>query len=89
MVKIEKDRFTVEVYTGGAAHENYVETMSGIIELLQCQADDMLEKNYHLLEMLKQMLPTEEQARALYNEIKDLPDTEAPKPQRLRVVKNL
>ncbi|MDX9703914.1 MAG: hypothetical protein RBU23_12860 [Candidatus Auribacterota bacterium] len=72
MVTILKDRFIVEVECGTAAHEDYVSTMNNIIECIQTQSDDFMDKNYYLLELLRQMLPTEEQARALYNEIKDL-----------------
>jgi hypothetical protein len=74
MVTMTKDSFSIEVKTGGCSpHENYVDTMHGIINVMQCQDEDMLDKNFQLLELLKEMLPTLEQAKAMFDEIKSLP----------------
>ncbi len=68
MVTILKDRFIIEVECGTAAHEDYVDTMNGIVECIQAQSDDFLDRNYDLLELLRQMLPNKEQARSMVSD---------------------
>ncbi len=72
MVTFTKDSFVVEVKTGHGPVENYLETANDIINVLQNQEEDLLQKNYYLLELLRQMLPDYEQAKAMFDEIKDL-----------------
>ncbi len=72
MVTFTKDSIVIEVKTGITPVDHYLETANDIINVLQGQDEDMLQKNYYLLELLRQMLPDYEQAKAMYNEIKDL-----------------
>lgn len=71
VTKTEKG-FSIHVNTGSHPANDYVETMNGLINVLQSQDEDMLQKNYHLLELLREMLPDYDQAKAMFDEIKDL-----------------
>lgn len=72
MVTFTKESFIIEVKTGITPHEHYIETANDIINVMQGKDPDFEHSTYYLLELLRQMLPNEEQARAMYNEIKDL-----------------
>lgn len=89
MVTFKKDGFVVEVYTACNPISNYVETLNGIVGLLQAQANDIPRDNYFLLEMLKEMLPTEEQAMALYEQIKEPEPEPEPAPEAKKERKEL
>ena len=93
MVTLQKNRFTIEVECGTGAPENYVETMNDIVSILQFKDADISGSNYYyLLELLREMLPTREQAQALFDEIKEVEQAEqakekkAPRPKGLVVV---
>lgn len=64
--------FAIHVKTGSHPANDYVEMTNDIINTLQGQDDDMLQKNYYLLELLREMLPDFDQAKAMFDEIKDL-----------------
>ena len=72
MVTKTEEGFAVHVSTGTHPASDYVETMNDLVSALQGQDEDMLQKNYHLLQLLREMLPTFEQAKAMFDEIKDL-----------------
>lgn len=65
MVTFSDTGYVVEVQTGSDPAENYVQAMNSIVELLQDQAPELRNENYHLLELLKAMMPTKEQAAVL------------------------
>jgi hypothetical protein len=74
MITRTEKGFSVEVKTGGHPAEDYVETMNDIIDCLQCNDRELnTSDNYHaLFNLLKEMLPDHKQARAMFDEIKDL-----------------
>lgn len=72
MVTKTETGFTIHVKTGSHPANDYVETVNGLVNVLQSQDEDMLQRNYHLLELLREMLPDYEQAKAMFDEIKDL-----------------
>jgi hypothetical protein len=67
MISFTDHSFIVEVETGIIAHDNWRMTVDEIIDALQAQDTDMRgEKNYYyLLELLRQMLPSEKQIKQL------------------------
>ncbi len=70
MVNFNKKGFTVNVASNLPA-SSYVQTMHDIIDIIQAQDPEMERNNYHLLQLLQAMLPTEEQAKAIvYGTIK-------------------
>jgi len=74
ITKTEKG-FCVEVKTGSVnPAEDYLETMTDIIDCLSCNDRDLnTSNNYNaLFNLLREMLPTYEQAKAMFDDIKDL-----------------
>ena len=74
MVTKTKEGFRVDIKTGGHPAEDYVETMTDIIDCLSTNDRDLnTSNNYNALFMLlREMLPTYEQAKAMFDDIKDL-----------------
>jgi len=71
ITKTEKG-FAIHVSTGSHPANDYVETVNNIVEVLQGQNSDLSNENYHLFQLLQEMLPNFEQARAMFDEIKDM-----------------
>lgn len=65
MVKFTEDGFIIEVKSGCFPPEIYVDTMNEIVSLLQAEDEELRSDKYNLLELLKAMLPTFEQAKAM------------------------
>lgn len=66
MVTVRDNKFIIEVpCIDGHAPEEYHETMNGLIDLLESKDPDMQDNNFHVFELLKAMVPTVEQARAM------------------------
>lgn len=65
MVKFSKKGFSIEVSTQIHPHEDYIETMEELIDLFQSQSDDMRTNRFYTTELLKAMLPSLEQAKAM------------------------
>ena len=65
MVKFHKSGFTIEVSTVCLPHENYIDTVNEIIDILSCIDKDLRpEHNYpNLHELLKEMMPNTEQMK--------------------------
>lgn len=74
MVTKTETGFIVEVKTGCHPAEDYVETMTDIIDCLSTNDRDVnTSSNYNaLFNLLREMLPTYEQAKAMFDDIKDL-----------------
>ena len=67
MVMFNKTGFTVEVETGISPQDNYRQTIDELISLLQSVDSDMRGEDnyYYLLELLRAMLPNEEQIKKI------------------------
>lgn len=67
MITFNKDSFSVTVHTGCLPTENYVATITDIIDVLQATNHELRGENtyYYLLELLRSMMPTEQQAAKL------------------------
>lgn len=67
MITFNETSFTVEVHTGCLPADNYTATVNDIIDVLQAVNAEMRGENnyYYLLELLRSMMPTEEQAAKL------------------------
>ncbi|NCB68482.1 MAG: hypothetical protein EOM47_06500 [Bacteroidia bacterium] len=67
MITFNETSFTVEVHTGCLPVDNYVGTINDIIDVLQASNTDMrgAQNYYYLLELLRAMIPDEEQAKKL------------------------
>jgi hypothetical protein len=74
MVTINETGFSIHVETNYNPSEAYVETLNNIVDLLQAQHPDMERQNYHLLELLKEMLPNDKQAKAMFRELQAVKD---------------
>lgn len=64
MVRFTEKGFTIEVETNSAVSE-WLETHDGLINLLQCQDSDQLSTNFHVLELIRSMMPDYETARKM------------------------
>jgi len=69
MIEFKEKSFTVEVKTATNPVPVYVETLQNMVDLLQYQNPGEQRENYHMFELLREMLPSEKQARAMYNEL--------------------
>lgn len=65
MVTITETGFSVIIETGCHPAEQYVNSVNGIVDSLQMQSKDFTDNNFHLLELLKNMLPTFDQAKTM------------------------
>jgi len=65
MISKAEDGFTVKVFTNLDPADQYTETVNELVDLLQGTAPDMQGNNYYVLELLRAMLPTLEQAKAM------------------------
>lgn len=67
MITFNNDSFTVQVHTGCAPADNYKMTIDDIISLLQAANAELRGGNsyYHLLELLRAMMPDEAQVKKL------------------------
>lgn len=74
MVTKTAEGYAIHVKTGMHPANDYLETMTDIIDCLQCNDRELnTSNNYHaLFELLKEMLPDYDQAKAMFDEIKDL-----------------
>lgn len=65
MVRFKEKGFSIEIETEIFPHEDYLETMEELINLLQSQDYDMRTNCFYTTELLKSMLPSLEQAKAM------------------------
>jgi hypothetical protein len=67
MIAFNEDSFSVTVHTGCIPNENYVATVTDIIDVLQATNHELRGENtyYYLLELLRAMMPDEAQAKKL------------------------
>ena len=72
MVTFNKDSFTVTVETGTDPVEDWLATQNELIESLQAEADDMHEKRFHYLTLLKALLPDWETAKKMTVNVENL-----------------
>jgi len=68
MVRFEKDRLTIEIVTNTNPIEYWLETLNGMITLLQCQDSEMLSNNYFVFELIREMMPDIETAKKMIND---------------------
>ena len=64
-VTFQKDGFTIEVKTGTNPIEEWLETHNELIDVLQCQDSEMLAKNFHVLELIREMMPDWQTAKRM------------------------
>ena len=64
-VKFTEKSFTIEVVTEYRPVEVWLETCEEMIDVLQCQDDDMISRRFHFLEVLRAMLPDLETAEKM------------------------
>jgi hypothetical protein len=69
MVQFEKNSFTIKIETGVDAIEAWIDTQKGLISYLQSEDKDFVteDSRYHVLELLKEMLPEVELAKKMHN----------------------
>lgn len=65
MVTFNETSFTVTVETHGDPVENWLHTQHDLIDALQSEADDMIRKRFHYLELLNALLPDWETAKRM------------------------
>ena len=67
MVRFNDNGFTVEVETGISPQDNYRGTVDDLISVLQATNSDMRGEDnyYYLLELLRAMMPSEEQIKKI------------------------
>lgn len=65
MVRFTKESYIIEVPVGGFPAENYVDTLTGLVDLLQSEDEDLRRNRCEVLELLMAMLPNLEQVRAM------------------------
>ena len=67
MIKFTETAYTVEVETGINPQDNYRQTIDELISLLQSVDHDMRGEDnyYYLLELLRAMMPSEEQIKKM------------------------
>ena len=65
MVRTTDESYIVEVQVASKPAEDYVETITDLVNLLQSESDDSRANHFYLLELLKAMLPTIEQAQVM------------------------
>lgn len=65
MVRFTEKSFTIEVEAAGNPVSEWLETHDGLINLLQCQDSEQLSNNFHVLELIREMMPDYETARKM------------------------
>lgn len=72
MVTFNEKSFTVTVQTQIDPIEDWLATHDEMINVLQSEADDMHEKRFHYLELLRALMPDWETAKKMSVNVKDL-----------------
>lgn len=72
MITKTENGYAVVVETAGNPAEEYVCAMQNIVDSVQAQNPDFIDSNFYLLELLKSMLPTIEQATTMLDFSKKL-----------------
>jgi hypothetical protein len=76
MIKFKEHSFVIEIETGGNPIEDWLATHSELVDALQSESEDMMSKRYHYLELLRNLLPDYDTAKALLPDIKNLNKTQ-------------
>lgn len=70
MITFTQTAFIIKVECGGNPIENWLNTHSELIDALQCETEDMHQKRYHYLELLREMMPDVAQAKKMIDKVK-------------------
>lgn len=73
MVTFNEKSFTITVETQIDPIEDWIATHNEMVDALQSEDDDMHEKRFHYLELLRALLPDWETAKRMSVNYKDLP----------------
>ena len=65
MVTFKKDSFVVEVKTHGDPIEDWLKTINEMIDVLQAEDEQMSERRYRYLELMKELMPDWETAKKM------------------------
>lgn len=57
MVRFEKGKFTIEVKTGPDPIEAWLKTIDELVDLLQSEDEEMSAYRFHLLDLMRSMMP--------------------------------
>lgn len=65
MVTFKKSSFVVEVKTHGDPIEDWLKTINEMIDVLQAEDEQMSERRYSYLELMKELMPDWETAKKM------------------------
>ncbi|OFX62687.1 MAG: hypothetical protein A2066_18815 [Bacteroidetes bacterium GWB2_41_8] len=65
MVTFQNDSFTIEVKTVTNPIETWLETHNQLIDVLQLQDSEQLTNNFHVLELIREMMPDRQTAKRM------------------------
>lgn len=71
MTRFGKTGYTVEIYTGTNPHEDWINVMNGLIDLLMGQntQNETFESIFYVYKLMSDLMPTEESLSQYINEI--------------------
>lgn len=65
MVTFKESSFVVEVPTFGNPTEDWLRTINDMIEIMQCEEEQMKQRRHNYLELIKHLMPDWETAQKM------------------------